>query len=545
MKPLKETSEFNVKSLIIKSIILGLLGFVGLFIFNITRVFTVLASSWMLIMHISFIVIIEWCVFVSLLYTKGLPSGKNIFIKILKWICYFLPLIIGIALIFIIYKTGKGDESLLTVNMENFRFSLLFYILSALIFWGAVNGIMYIFSSPEKKAKRKERAQKEEPKKEESEEKKEEKKDDKELGREVFPDLLAIDAKYAQKPYVPILSDDVTLKQLCISFNMYLESKGMFYTPETIRAFIAGMASSRFIILEGMSGTGKTSLPKYFAEFINCDACFTSVQASWKDRSDILGFYNSLTCEFKETPFLRSLYEANYRRDEVNFMVLDEMNLSRVEYYFADFLSVLEFDKSKWSIELMPLSTKGKTPNKLVDGWSIFIPDNTWFIGTANKDDSTYTITDKVYDRASIIDFNKRNESNTEAHNISKINISSDKLMSLFDDAIKNMGLNDEVMKKFSLVTEYMLNTFDINFGNRILNQISRFVPVYVACGGTSESALDLIFARKILRKLDGKFEDGVKSNLVKLEKMLDELFGVESFRNTKEYIAKIKRKLI
>ena len=193
----------------------------------------------------------------------------------------------------------------------------------------------------------------------------------------------------------------------------------------------------------------------------------------------------------------------------------------------------------------MPLSTKGKTPNKLVDGWSIFIPDNTWFIGTANKDDSTYTITDKVYDRASIIDFNKRNESNTEAHNISKINISSDKLMSLFDDAIKNMGLNDEVMKKFSLVTEYMLNTFDINFGNRILNQISRFVPVYVACGGTSESALDLIFARNILRKLDGKFEDGVKSNLVKLEKMLDELFGVESFRNTKEYIAKLKRKLI
>ena len=135
MKPLKETSEFNVKSLIIKSIILGLLGFVGLFIFHITHVFTVLASSWMLIMHISFIVIIEWCVFVSLLYTKGLPSGKNIYIKILKWICYFLPLIIGIALIFIIYKTGKGDESLLTVNMENFRFSLLFYILSALIFW--------------------------------------------------------------------------------------------------------------------------------------------------------------------------------------------------------------------------------------------------------------------------------------------------------------------------------------------------------------------------------------------------------------------------
>lgn len=549
MKSLKETSEFNVKSLIIKSIILGLLGFVGLFIAHITNLFTVLGSSWMIIMHITFVCIIQWCVLISLLYTKGIPTGKNTFIKILKWIAYFIPIIIGVTLIFVLYKTGTGEENLLTINKDNFRYSLLIYILSALVLFGAVSGLVYIFASPEKKAQRKElkeQKQKEEKKQEAKEEKKEEIKEEQEdLQTEVFPDLTAIDNKYANTPYVPILSDDVTLKQLCVSFNMYLESKGMFYTPETIRAFIAGMASSRFIILEGLSGTGKTSLPKYFSEFISCGACFTSVQASWKDRSDILGFYNELTHKFKETPFLRNLYEANYRRDEINFMVLDEMNLSRVEYYFADFLSVLEFDKSKWAIELMPISTKGKIPNKLVDGCSVFIPDNVWFIGTANKDDSTYTITDKVYDRASVIDFNKRNESNTSPHNISKINISSDTLLKLFEDAKTNFAINDDVMKKFHIISDYMLNTFDINFGNRILNQINKFVPVYCACGGTSETALDIIFSRKILRKLDGKFEDGVKSNLIKLEKLLDDLFGTESFQQTKEYIAKLKRKLI
>lgn len=82
----------------------------------------------------------------------------------------------------------------------------------------------------------------------------------------------------------------MTLKQLCDGFNTYLESHRMYYTLETIRSFIAGMACSRFVILEGLSGTGKTSLPKHFAEYIGCDVCFTSVQASWKDRSDILGY---------------------------------------------------------------------------------------------------------------------------------------------------------------------------------------------------------------------------------------------------------------
>ena len=97
----------------------------------------------------------------------------------------------------------------------------------------------------------------------------------------VFPDLCGIDDKFAVTPYRPRKQTDVTLKQLCDGFNTYLESHRMYYTPEMIRSFIAGMACSRFVILEGLSGTGKTSLPKYFAEYIGCDVCFTSVQASW------------------------------------------------------------------------------------------------------------------------------------------------------------------------------------------------------------------------------------------------------------------------
>lgn len=94
------------------------------------------------------------------------------------------------------------------------------------------------------------------------------------------------------------------------------------------------------------------------------------------------------------------------------------------------------------------------------------------------------------------------------------------------------------------MLTQFVLDTFDINFGNRILNQIMRFVPVYVACGGTSAKALDLMFARKVLRKLDGRFDDGIKAGLAKLEKLVTEQYGKTEFSATLEVIARLKRKL-
>lgn len=378
---------------------------------------------------------------------------------------------------------------------------------------------------------------------------KEDEKEAKKLDPEtaVFPDLVAIDKKFLLEPYSPVPSAEVKLHELCSGFNAYLESKGMFYTMETLRAFVSGLACSRFMILEGLSGTGKTSLPKYFAEYCGTNVCFTSVQASWKDRSDVFGYYNDFVGKFKETPFLRALYEANYETDEINLMVLDEMNLSRIEYYFADFLSVLELDESQWKIELMPVSTGGTLPKKLVDGCSVAIPKNVWFVGTANKDDSTFTVTDKVYDRAVIIDFSQRNEASVLNRRIPQIHLGAEKLQSLFAEAFANPNYNlkREEYEKFSKLTDFVLDAFDVNFGNRILNQIVRFVPVYVACGGTSAKALDLMFSRKVLRKLEGKFDDGIKANLVRLEKLVLAEYGKTEFSSTLEAVARLKRKLI
>ncbi|MBS6464902.1 MAG: hypothetical protein KH436_08240 [Firmicutes bacterium] len=360
-----------------------------------------------------------------------------------------------------------------------------------------------------------------------------------------FPDLLAIDKMYADRPYkAPEQDAKMTLRKLVDGFNRYLETYDMFYSIDTIRSFLAGLACSRFLILEGLSGTGKTSLPKYFAEYTHSNVCFTSVQASWKDRSDILGYYNDFAGKFKETPFLRALYRANYEYETINMMVLDEMNLSRVEYYFADFLSILEMDGKQWNIDLMAASTQGELPAKLQD-CAIVIPYNTWFIGTANKDDSTFTITDKVYDRAVVIDFSERKEAVTVTKKEPQIRLNKETLVSLFEDAVRNSPMAKRDYDKFAALSSFMLDTFDVSFGNRIMNQIQVFVPVYIACGGTADKALDLMFARKVLRKLEGRFEENLKQNLTRLEKYVTAEYGKDAFSYTLAAIAKMKRRLI
>lgn len=181
---------------------------------------------------------------------------------------------------------------------------------------------------------------------------------------------------------------------------------GLYYTPEIVRRFVAGMAASKLLILEGISGTGKTSLPYSFSRYLDNPATIVSVQPSYRDRTEILGYFNEFSKRFNETEFLRALYEANYRPDP-SLIVLDEMNLARIEYYFAEMLSVLEMpSKEEWVLDLVPTAWAGD-PKKLDEG-KIHVSDSTWFVGTANNDDSTFTITDKVYDRAMPIELNER-----------------------------------------------------------------------------------------------------------------------------------------
>ena len=541
-KVTKRTCENGLKCIVFIAV-----GCFVLFLLSVCGVYAVDAQTWYLIAVLAGVCAVQWAVAAAVLNVRSDELGDKIRMSFPAWVLTFLPCAAAVVILAILYPVLHGSSRFFALDAGNF-FASLGILLAAV-------GVCYLFDYAVVTVTKKNQVQTTTVKivKKEAKAKKggEAPKDAEKLAKKmdpeasVFPDLIAVDREFMLAPYVPAPSANVTLRELCDGFNAYLESREMYYLPETVRAFVSGLACSHFMILEGLSGTGKTSLPKYFAEYTGASVCFTSVQASWKDRSDILGYYNDFVGKFKETPFLRALYRAGYETDEVNLMVLDEMNLSRIEYYFADFLSVLELDESQWEIELMPVSTGGVLPEKL-HGCAVRIPQNVWFVGTANKDDSTFTVTDKVYDRAVIIDFSQRNEAKGVRRSVSPIRIGAEKLQSLYQAAVNNpaYALSRADYDRFSVLAQFMLDTFDVNFGNRIMNQIVRFVPVYVACGGTAAKALDLMFARKVMRKLDGRFDDGVKGNLVKLERLILQQYGKTDFSSTLEAIAKLKRKL-
>ena len=362
----------------------------------------------------------------------------------------------------------------------------------------------------------------------------------------VFPGLTTIDDEALKTGEIEIRETQVTLNSFTEGLRNYLASKQyIYFDRRTVRQFVAGLASSRLIILEGLSGTGKSSLARYFSTYIGEESYFAAVQASWRDRSSILGFYNDFSKSYSETDFLKRLYEKTYQPSHMNVMVLDEVNISRVEYYFADFLSVLEYPQDKWQLRIMELPYGFEPPMHLDDG-ILTIPSNTWFIGTANKDDSTYTITDKVYDRAITISFGDRTEPFTPEVDQEPISISAKALNALFDQAKATDAYRYDTQdhKKFTKLTDYVSSHFGVAFGNRVLNQIISFVPVYVACGGKKEEALDFIFASKILSKLEGRFEEYVKTGLIELRQIVLQTYGAKDFMMSIKAIDELLRKL-
>lgn len=357
-----------------------------------------------------------------------------------------------------------------------------------------------------------------------------------------FVKLTQVDKDYEISSEFTVMqsSDMVNLPELIDRFIKYSASQlHLYYTKEIIARFFAGMATSKVLILEGISGTGKTSLPYAMGKFFNKETSIISVQPSWRDRAELLGYLNEFTKKFNETDFLKAVYQAGYS-DKPNFIVLDEMNLARIEYYFAEFLSVMEMpDVHEWKIDLVPAS-EPSDPKLLING-KLFINQNTWFIGTANKDDSTFTITDKVYDRATPIVINNKAEL-IDCDYTNNVQMTFDYLDELFKKAQAEITMSTKVMDSFKKVDEYIQQNFKIAFGNRIMKQIKLFVPVYVACGFTEVQGLDYMLANKILRKFESLNLSFLHNELAGLIELLDKLFGKNSFKVSIEYIEDLKK---
>ena len=354
-----------------------------------------------------------------------------------------------------------------------------------------------------------------------------------------FAKLTAIDEEY--KNYkIKNYNNSFTLEELVELFRNFAASKlKLYYTTEMIRIFISALASTRLVILQGISGTGKTSLAYAWGKFLKHDSCVASVQPSWRDRTELFGYFNEFTKKFNETEVLKELYLAGYT-DDIYTIILDEMNISRVEYYFAEMLSILEMpNKDEWIVELV--SSSWKTDPKRIKEGKLKIPPNCWYIGTINNDDSTFMVTDKVYDRAMPIDINDKGQVfdpvDTEAQDINYSYLDK-----LFQEGIQNNQMSEDTLNKIEEMDNYVIKHFRIAFGNRIVMHMKKFVPIYVACGGDEVSGVDYFLARKVLRKFEQLNISYIRDEIDGYIEFLDKLFGKGKMKECEEYLLRLKK---
>ncbi len=351
--------------------------------------------------------------------------------------------------------------------------------------------------------------------------------------RTPFPACAAMDedGKLQQAPSmlisIPDLAKFVELVRHRMAWDPFCK-KELYYSARDIRVFLGGLAMSRLHILQGISGTGKTSLPEAFGRAIGAGHKVVAVQAGWRDRQDLMGHYNAFERRFSEQLFLKGLYEAQcpLYRERPYLVVLDEMNLSRPEQYFADFLSALERAGSAPEMDLMsaPISP---SPKLLKDGHRLSWASNVWFIGTANHDETTVEFADKTYDRAHVMELPlPRNRETFQVQKDLKPQkpISLSAIQAAFEQARAQYLSRAEQACRFLLETlaEPLGRDFRVGWGNRLEEQMRWFVPVVIAGGGSLGEAVDHLVATKLLRKVRDRHD--VRSG--DLKRLTDRLQG-------------------
>lgn len=306
-------------------------------------------------------------------------------------------------------------------------------------------------------------------------------------------------------------------------------SRALSYYKDDLRVFVAGLNTSRLHILEGVSGTGKTSLPIAFVRAIGGGESNVAIQAGWRDRQDLLGYFNEFQKEFRETDFLRGVYRAMTPKFSGSpyFVILDEMNLSKVEQYFADYLKGLE-DAAGADMERggsVPLMDKEvPIPRWLKKGMNggieLPLPPNIWFIGTANQDESTQSFAPKTQSRAHIMELphlkpsDKEMESEIGGKTYSRFQPESlglESLLKAFSNAGRN-PVNKVHTEKAKLIFDELREVISkidsgLSLGPRFDRQVEAFVPIIMETGGSLGLAVDHLVISKFIRRMNENYK--------------------------------------
>lgn len=309
---------------------------------------------------------------------------------------------------------------------------------------------------------------------------------------------------------------DLSSKQTVDHIFDYITSKGFFYSKEDISNLYLSLRTKPFVIISGISGTGKTKIVQQFAEAIgateeNGQFKLIPVRPDWSDSSDLLG-YEDIKGVFKKGPFTEMVEQAIAKPHLPHFVLLDEMNLARVEYYFSDVLSVMESRKrdEEGNLTSSPLITyKNENAEKV----TLTLPGNLYVIGTVNMDETTYSFSKKVLDRANTIEFNEIDlmnfDSMKDKKQVDPIRVSNEVLeasyIHLVDAFSEHKELIEKVSKQLNAINEYLMPIY-AQVGYRVRDEISFYMVHNVEARDllSETESMDFCIMQKILPRISG-----------------------------------------
>lgn len=301
-----------------------------------------------------------------------------------------------------------------------------------------------------------------------------------------------------------------------IPFNVqkakeFINETGLLYEDDFFKRYVFSLLTKPFVILSGLAGSGKTQLALAFAKSMVEDAKkqmkVVSVGADWTNREPLLGYPNALKegeYVHPESGVLDLLIECNKEANikKPYFLILDEMNLSYVERYFADFISAMEshHNISLWDADI---------DNDDIVPSTIGLPRNLFIIGTINVDETTYMFSPKVLDRANVIEFKvseKEMVDFLDSTPIVDITKAEGKATNMAEDFVK---IASEKVDASTDANEVLKNFFkelkkvNAEFGYRTAAEIGRFISLAKDEMGL-ENTIDAAIVQKLLPKLHG-----------------------------------------
>jgi 5-methylcytosine-specific restriction enzyme B len=328
-----------------------------------------------------------------------------------------------------------------------------------------------------------------------------------------------------------------TGEQMIDKIHAYISKEGFTFDKEFVANFYLSLKTKPFVILTGISGTGKTKLAQLFAEAVyesDVENFFklVPVQPDWTSPRFLLGFFNPLTGKYDMKPFLEILMKAVKDPEYAFFVCLDEMNLAKVEYYFSTFLSAIESDEQ---IDLHSDNEYKQVPR------IIPVPRNLFFIGTVNIDETTHQFSPKVLDRANTIEFNdvdlldlfKPTEETTtgiiNAVDYDEFNkeflkkIEDDEILPDWLDWLKESG--KIYVENYIQPVHAILEKSNLHFGYRVRDEILEYMFWARNMGREYKDFMDLQIMQKILPKIKGgpSIDKDRNGTLANLEKFLKE----------------------